>query len=325
MEGVAGSGAMIVLVTGATGFVGREVVRALCSLGLDVRGLVRTPGRERVLEGQRVDVHYGNVKDPAALKAAFYDVDVVVHLVAVIRERGATTFDSVNRLATQSVLEAAKHEAVKYFVHVSAIGAADDPRYPYLHSKWKAEQAVIESGIPYTIVRPSIMFGAGDEFMNPLAALVRLFPGVPLAGSGRNRFQPISVEEVARCTAEVVVREDVKNTIIEIGGPDHLSYNDIVDVIAHTLQKRRMKVHIPVMLMRPVVKLMEALLSTPPVTSQQLRMLPVPNITQLDNVEKQFGFKPRPLQGNIEYIKDMTTWEGVRILMGSMPTRIRDH
>ena len=316
---------MIVLVTGATGFVGRQVIKALCSRDLEVRCLVHTPGRESVLEGQLVDVHYGSVRDPAALNAAFYNVDAVVHLVAIIREKGTATFDNVNRLATQNVVEAAKNQEVKHFVHVSAIGAADNPRYPYLHSKWKAEQAVIKSGIPYTILRSSLMFGAGDEFTNPLAALVRVFPGVPLAGSGRNRFQLISVEDVARCATEAVVREQFKNKNIEIGGPDHLSYNDIVDIISHTLQKRRIKVHIPVMLMRPVVKVMEALMSTPPVSSQQLRMLPVPNITQIDNVEKQFGFKPRPLQGNIEYTKDMSTWEGLRILMGSMPTRIRDH
>ena len=316
---------MIVLVTGSTGFVGREVVKALCSRGLEVRCLVHTPGSESVFEGRPVDVHYGSVGDPAALSAAFYDVDVVVHLVARIRERDSATFQDVNRKGTENVVAAAVDDGVKHFIYMSAIGAAENHRYRYLYSKWLAEQAVIRSGLPYTILRPSIQFGPGDEFINALAGLVRVFPVVPIAGSGRARLQPIAVDEVARCVADAACRDDLNGKIIEIGGPDHLTYNDIVDIIARTFRARRLKLHVPLRLMRLIVRFMEILLPRPPATREQLRMVSMPNVTQLGTVEAVFEFKPRPLQGNIEYVKGIGAWDGVKIALGSIPNRIRDH
>ena len=316
---------MVVLITGATGFVGREVVGELCSAGLEVRCLVHTPGTEAVLAGHRVDVHYGSVGDRAALNAAFYNVDVVVHLVAIIREAGATTFQAVNRRGTEVVVEAARNAGAKHFIHISAIGAAENPVYPYLDSKWQGEQAVIGSGLPYTILRPSILFGDGDEFINTLAGVVRVFPVVPIAGSGKGIFQPIAVDEVARCVADTAVREDLMGKVVEIGGPDHLSYNEIVDIIARTYQVRRVKVHIPLAVMRPIVKLMEALLPRPLATTEQLRMISIPNVAELHTVEEVFGFKPRPLEGNIEFIKNTNRRDGLRIALGFMPRRIRDH
>ena len=301
------------------------MVKVLSSRGAEVRCLVHTPGRERVLAGQRVDVHYGSVGDPTALKAAFYKVDVVVHLVAVIREAGEVTFETVNRRGTENVVAAARNEGVKHFIHMSAIGAADDPFYPYLYSKWQAEQAVIGSGLPYTILRASLLFGEGDEFINALAGLVRPFPIVPIVGSGRNKFQPIAVDQVARCVVDAAGREELMGRVIEIGGPDHLSYNDIIDVIARTYQVRRLRVHVPLPVMRLAVKFMEAVLPRPPATTGQLRMISIPNVAELNTVEEVFGFKPRHLEGNIEYIKGISTWEGLRIALGFMPRRIRDH
>ena len=316
---------MTVLVTGATGFVGRQVVKALCSRGVEVRALVHTPGREGVLAGQPVDVHYGSVGDPTALKAAFYDVEAVVHLVAVIREGVQVNFDGVNRRGTENVIAAARGGGVRHFIYLSAIGAADDPLYRYLYSKWQAEQSVIGSGIPYTILRASLLFGEGDEFINSLAGPVRAFPIMPIVGSGKNRFQPIAVDEAARCIVAAIDEEELRGKVIEIGGPDHLSYNDIVDIIARTYRVRRLKLHVPIPVMRLVVRLMEMVLPRPPATTEQLRMISIPNVAELDTVEQVFGFKPKPLQGNIDYIKGITFLEGLRIALGFIPPRLRDH
>ena len=316
---------MIALVTGATGFVGREVVKALGSRGIEVRCLVHTPGNEGVLAGQNIDVHYGSVQDPAALRAAIYGVDVVIHLVAVIREWGAATFDAVNKVGTENVVAAARDAGVKHFVEMSAIGAADVPSYPYLYSKWRAEQAVVESGLPYTILRASILFGRGDEFINALAGLVRSFPIVPVAGSGRNKFQPIAVDEVARCLAESVAGQGPLGKVIEIGGPDHLPYNDIIDIIASTYGTRRLKLHVPLQVMMLAARLMEATLPRPPATTEQLRMASLDNIGELGTVEEVYGFKPRPLRGNIDFIKEISTLDGLKISLGFIPRKIRDH
>ncbi len=315
---------MVVFVTGATGFVGRKVVKTLLSRDVEVRCLVRSPGKERLLE-PGVDVHYGSVQDPVALRAAIYGVDAVVHLVAVIRESGKATFQTVNVDGTRNVVVAAKAAGTGHFVQVSAIGATDDPKYPYLHSKWLGEQAVIDSGLPYTILRPSILFGEGDEFINSLAGLVRAFPIAPVIGFGKNVMQPIAVEDVARCVAETVAGKEPGNRVVEIGGPDQMSYNDMVDTVAETLGVRRLKLHLPVPLVRRIVGLMEVLLPRPPATTEQLRMIYLDNIAEPNAVEETFGFSPKPLRGNISYARRVGLLDGLRILMGSMPGHIRDH
>ena len=316
---------MIALVTGATGFLGRHVVKALDDMGVEVRCLVHTPGKEDVFGRTSVDVHYGSVSDPESISSALYNVDAVVHLVAVIRERGSSTFEAINHRGARNVARAAAQAGVKHLVHVGAIGSVEDARLPYLHSKWRGEQAVMESGVPYTIIRGSILFGPGDEFINSLAGLVKALPVATVAGNGRNKFQPIAVDEAAKCVALAVQRQGPLGETVEIGGPHHLSYNDIVDTICRTYRARRLRLHVPLFAMRPAVKLMEAVMSRPPVTTDQLGMVSLDNIAELGTVEKVFGFSPRPLEGNIGYIRDITAFEGLKMALGKMPKRIRDH
>lgn len=316
---------MLVLVTGATGFLGRRVVQALLDQHHQVRCLVHTPGRERMFSDGSVDVHFGSVLDPHALAAAFYDLDAVIHLVAIIRQRRGATFDQVNRQGVANVVVAAKEAGVQHFLHLSAIGATNNPSYPYLYSKWQGEQEVINSGLPYTILRPSLMFGPGDEFLNTLAALVRVFPLAPVMGPGRNRFQPIGVEDVARCLVLALEQDDLRGRTMEIGGPQQLSYIDVIGIVARTLGRRRLYVHVPVWAMSSAVGVLQRVQPRPPVTTEQLRMLPVPNVAQPDTVEQVFGFTPRPLEGNIDYVRGVSFGDGLKIVAGFMPSRIRDH
>ena len=316
---------MTVMVTGATGFLGRRVVQALLDRGKDVRCLVRSPGAEVMFDQDRVDVHYGSVTDPASLRAAFYDLDEVVHLVAVIQERGGATFFRVNVEGTRNVLKAAEEAGVQRFVHLSAIGAQEDPGMRYLYSKWVAEQLVFSSGVPCTILRPSLLFGEGDEFMNALAGLIRTTPLVPVIGNGKNEFQPVSVEDVARCVANAIDNPRLRNQRVEIGGPQRLTYDQIVDAVAFTMGAKRLKLHIPVALMRFPVWLAEKLFSKPPVTQDQLAMLQVPNYPESDTIQSVFRFSPKPVRGNITYVRRVTWGDGFKMLLGRMPRHIRDH
>ena len=316
---------MTVMVTGATGFLGRRVVQALLDKGKDVRVLVRTPGSEAMFDQDRVDVHYGAVTDPASLRAAFYDLDEVVHLVAVIQERGGATFYRINVEGTKNVLEAAANVGVRRFVHLSAIGAQENPMMRYLYSKWVAEQLVFSSGMPYTILRPSLLFGEGDEFMNALAGLVRTMPLVPVIGNGKNEFQPVSADDVALCVANAVDNPRLRNRRVEIGGPQRMTYDQIVDDVAFTMSAKRWKLHIPVALMRFPVWLAEKLFSNPPVTRDQLAMLQVPNYPDKDTVQGVFRFTPKRVRGNITYVRRVRFGDGVKMLLGRMPRHIRDH
>ena len=139
---------LVVLVTGGTGFLGRRVVRELLERDHQVRVLVHTPGSERMFPHRQVAVQYGSVRDPVSLSSAFYDVEAVVHLVGIIRQGRHDSFEDVHREGTANVLAAAKEAGASHFLHVSVIGAANDRSYPYLYSKWRGEQEVVNGGIP---------------------------------------------------------------------------------------------------------------------------------------------------------------------------------
>ncbi|MBI4338911.1 MAG: complex I NDUFA9 subunit family protein [Chloroflexi bacterium] len=314
-----------VVVTGATGFVGRHVVKALLQRGHTVRAVGRSQGREGVVAAQGVEVVYADVADPASWKAAMEGAEAVVHLVAIIRERRGMTFDSINHQGAAHVASAAREAGVRAFLHLSALGVQDNSDFPYLRSKWQGEQAVAQSGVPYTILRSSLVFGPGDEFINTLAGVVKAFPLVPVAGDGRARFQPIHVDDVARCIADALDREELRGKTLELGGPEQLTYDGIIDSIALTYFLQRWKLHVPIPIMRALVWLMELLLPNPPITMHQLNMLAVDNVAEPGVVQELFGFTPRPLHGNIDYIKRITFPDAYRIALGFMPRHIRDH
>ena len=316
---------MLVLVTGATGFLGRRVVRRLQERHHTVRCLVRSPGAERVFPDRSVEVYYGGIDDLDALDEAHHGVDAVIHLVAIIREyrsqRRKVTFDAVNRQGTANVAGVAKQNGVKHFIHVSANGATKEPDYKYLHSKFQGEQEVIASGLPYTVFRPTLMYGPGDEFVNALAGLTRLSPIVPVAGPGRNRFQPIEVDDVARCLAMSVNQGNLKGRTLEIGGPEQLSYNQMAAMVARTMGSRRWFLHVPFWSAKLAVSVMQVLQPRPPVTTEMLSMMSLRNVAEFGVVEQTFGFTPKRMEDNIDFVKSVTLGDGLRIAMGLPPAR----
>jgi len=316
---------LLVLVTGATGFLGRQVVRELLERGDQVRCLVHTPGKERMFSHREVEVQYGSVRDPVSLSSAFYDVEAVVHLVGVIRPKRRDSFEDMHREGTANVLTAAKEVGARHFLHVSVIGSANDRTYPYLYTKWLGEQEVINGGIPYTIFRPSMLFGEGDEFLNALAGLVRLFPVVPVIGSGNNRMQPLAVDDLARCIAATLGREDLKGQTLDLGGPQRVNYNELVSEVAKAMGKRRLRVHLPTWLMYAIAKVSQGLMARPPITTDQIKMLGLRSVAELGEVERIFGFTPRSMEGNIDFVNSVGVADSIQMLLGSMPRHIRDH
>ena len=313
----------MILVTGATGFVGRRVVERLASNRENVRALSRGGGATMLPWGVKIAV--GDVLDPKSLTSAMQGVDAVVHLVAVIREVGDRTFQRVNYEGTKNVIEAATKAGVDRVVFVSTVGSTSDPDVPYLYSRWMAEQEIARSDLDYTVVRFTIGFGEGDEFVNRLAALVKMSPLAPVIGDGKSEFQPISVDDVGRCVVESIERHDLEGKTVDIGGPDYFTYDELIDLVAETLEVKVKKIHVPIGVMTPAATVMESLSPNPPITREQLKMIAVGENTSLDSVEQQFSFRPLPVRGNIDYIKKISIGDAMRMNLGYMPTHIRDH
>jgi NADH dehydrogenase len=291
----------VILVTGGSGFIGRRLVTRLADSGNPVRVLAR--GQRRTELPASVEAVQGNVLNGDGLSEAMSGVEKVVHLVAIIRETRDQTFEAVIRRGTERIVDAAKVAGVEKFVYLSAIGAQDDVRYPYLYAKWTAERAVTLSALNHTILRPSIVFGEGDEFINALAGLVRWNPIVPVAGNGKAKFQPIFVEDLVTCIVACLDNDAHNREVIEVGGPEHLTYDEMIDIVKSTLGRSRLKAHVPLALMKPLAQVMEWVLPRPPVTPDQLKMLAIDNTTDVDSVMKTFGVQPRRLADSIDYIK----------------------
>ena len=262
-------------------------------------------GSRRVAPRDGLRVARADVTSGDGLGEAFAGCDAVVHLTAIIREKGKQTFDAVIRRGTENVAAAASTAHVAHLVDVSAIGADPDPRFPYHYTKWMAEQAVRSSGVPFTILRPSLIFGPGDGFFTTLCSLVRYsIPVVPIAGDGGSLFQPISIDDVVHCVALTLERGPAMR-VIEIGGPEQLSYEGIVDIIHDAIGAgMRIKVHVPVPALMPAAAIMDKVLPNPPVTPAQLKMLARHNITRIDSVRSAFGFAPESFTANAGYLNE---------------------
>ncbi len=284
---------MRVFLTGGTGFVGKAVVRALQSHGVIVRCLVR-PGSEADLKGfEAIERAPGDVLLPKGMEAAMQGCAAVIHLVGIIRERPGrgVTFQRLHSLATSNMVSAARKAGIRRFLHMSALGTRPGARSRYHQTKWEAERTVRESGMEWTIFRPSVIYGTGDGFVTMLARMVRL-PIVPVLGDGRYRLQPVPVGHVAEGFARALELPATIGQTYEAGGPRPYTFNEILDLIGQALGKQRVrKLHQPLWLMRPLVRLLEPLPFFP-VTSDQLLMLQEESACDLAPFNRDFDLKP---------------------------------
>jgi uncharacterized protein YbjT (DUF2867 family) len=288
-----------VLVIGASGYVGRRLVPALLDAGLPVRALVRDPAR--VALPAAVDVRTGDVTDATTLVEPARGVSVVVNLAAVTADRKAPRggYDSVNANGPANVVEAAQAGGVERLVQMGGIDTGTGTPGPYLAGRRRGERAVLDSGIPWAILQPSIMFGGPDAaFVRAMAGLVRRAPVVPVPGDGKRLLQLVWVEDVARCLV-ALVRDPTMHGRYPIGGPDELTYDEQLDIIGTALGKSRVrKLHLPLGVMRLQASLLQVL-PRPPVTPTALELFASDNVAGLDAIPRQFGFEPRSFRAHL--------------------------
>lgn len=299
-------------VTGAGGFVGGHLVQRLQVHG-PVRAVVRKTSDAARLRALGCEVALADIRHGPSLREAFTGCGAVVHLVAIIRERGDETFDAVNRQGTANTAAAAAEAGIARFVHLSALGAAPDaPRY--LRSKWEGEEEVRRALPSCVIFRPSFLIGPGGaaaQFAEvarfglwyPLvqlgvprglcARLASVTPIVPILGSGRYRSMPVALADVLDAVVTAVRREDVAGRTFEIGGPEVLTYNAIIDTVAAALGVRRWRVHLPSALADATISLF-GLMPNPPITRDEADALFTDNLCDNREAVRTFGLRLRP-------------------------------
>ena len=261
----------MILVTGATGFVGGHVVRALASAGERVRALVRDANGAAVLDDVECELVRGDVTDIPSLRAAVDGCTAVVHLVAILVGKPAD-FERVMTQGTQNLLDVSRDAGVSRFVQMSALGTSEVTKdtVPYYHAKWAIEEAVRGSGLGHAILRPSFVFAGDGGALAQFARIAKLAPVTPVIGNGTQRLQPIWADDLARAVTLAVRSES--DILVELGGPDVVDWNEFWSRLKAALGTRRPALHLPFWFMRPQAAILERLPS-PPVTRDQLRML----------------------------------------------------
>ena len=238
----------VVTVFGGSGFLGRNVVRALCKRDYRIRVAVRRPELAGHLQplGRVGQIHavQANVRYPASVEAAMRDSHVAINLVGILASSGAQTFDAVQARGAETVAKSAAAAGAS-MVHVSAIGANDRSPSHYARTKAAGEKAVLATLPSATIMRPSVVFGPEDEFTNRFAALARLSPALPLIGGGATRMQPVYVGDVATAIADAVDGKTKPGGTYELGGPEVLTMREIMETIMEITDRDRMLVSLP--------------------------------------------------------------------------------
>lgn len=240
----------------------------------------------------------GDIVEGSRLEEGMQGCDAVIHLVGIIVEKGTNTFERVHHLGTRNVVEAAKRTGIKRFVQMSALGVRADGVAPYQTTKWKGEEEVRHSGIPFCILRPSLIFGLGDGFVTQMMQTMRSAPFFrPVPGDGTPKFRPIAVEDVTTCFARALTYEAAINQTVDLGGADELTLNEVLAEIARCAGVRKPAVHIPMPLMMAGARIAQKMLKNPPVTVDQLRMLQEGSTCDIEPMKRIFGVDPHGFKG----------------------------
>ncbi|MGD0075891.1 MAG: NAD-dependent epimerase/dehydratase family protein [Candidatus Binataceae bacterium] len=248
----------VVAIAGGSGFIGGAIARRLAGIpAIRARLLSRNPERARErLAPIDADFVRAEVTDPSSLKTALDGARAIVSAVQfdgypVEDPSRGLTFERVDYGGTVAILEAAKACAVEHFIYISGVAADERSSHPAFSAKGRAERAIRESGLSYTIFRPSLVFGPGDSTVNMFARMLRFAPLFAVPGTGRQRLQPVYVEDLAACVALALTdSQRARNQIFEVGGPEPMTFDELIRIVMDVTGRHRPIIHIPEVVMR---------------------------------------------------------------------------
>lgn len=298
----------MITVFGGSGFIGRYVVRALAKAGYRVRVATRRPHLANVLKPMgvvgQIQLVQANLRNPASIERALEGADGVVNLVGILHEGGRQTFRSLQAQGAKVVAEKAAAQGITRFIQISAIGADDQSASKYAQTK-AAGEAAVKAAIPSaTILRPSVVFGPGDDFFNMFASLARFVPALPLIGGGKTRFQPVFAGDVAEAVLAAFEDDKAQGRIFELGGPRVYTFKEILDFILEATYRKRFLIPLPFFaagILGQVFDILGALPFVKPlITSDQVKLLKSDNVVNKDDVSigqlSDLGVKPETLE-----------------------------
>jgi len=279
---MAGNG-KLATVFGGSGFIGRQIVWFLARRDYRVRAAVRRPDLAGYLQPMGVvgQIHavQANLRFADSVVRAVEGAETVINAVGILAPEGAQTFEAVHVEGARRAAKAAREAGAQRFVHISAIGANSQSPSRYAATKAKGEEAVLAEFPSAIILRPSIVFGPEDRFFNRFAALARISPVLPLIGGGQTRFQPVFSGDLGEAAANAAIDFGTPGTIYEIGGPEIVTFRDMLEATLRYAGRRRLLLPLPFWLMQ-----IQAVLTSPlpnsmrPITLDQLRLLKVDNV-----------------------------------------------
>ena len=294
----------LITVIGGSGFVGRHVVRSLAKRGYRVRVACRRPDLAGYVTTQgtpgQIALVQANVRFPASLAAACEGAHAVINLCAVLSNSGAQSFDALHVFGAEAAAKAAKGAKAQIFVHVSSLGADTKSASAYARSKGQGEAKAAAGFQGAVIVRPSVIFGPEDNFFNKFAKMARFSPALPLIGGGKTLFQPVFVGDVAEAIATLVDKGQANGKTYELGGPEILSFKQILQFILATIQRKRVLLPLPFGL-ASVIGAITGILPKPVLTMDQVESLKSDNIVSASTDKEGrtlqgLGITPRSIE-----------------------------
>ncbi|WP_019960527.1 complex I NDUFA9 subunit family protein [Woodsholea maritima] len=298
----------MITVFGGSGFIGRYVVRALAKAGYRVRVATRRPHLANVLKPMgvvgQIQLVQANLRNPASIERALDGAHGVVNLVGILHEGGRQTFRSLQAQGAKIVAEKAAAQGITRFIQISAIGADDQSASKYAQTK-AAGEAAVKAAIPTaTILRPSVVFGPGDDFFNMFASLARFVPALPLIGGGKTRFQPVFAGDVAGAVLAAFEDDKAQGRTFELGGPRVYTFKEILEFILEVTYRKRFLIPLPFFaagILGQVFDILGALPFVKPlITSDQVKLLKSDNVVNKDDVSigqlSDLGIKPETME-----------------------------
>lgn len=294
----------MILVTGATGFIGRTLVRHLSAIGYPLRALIRpSPHTPRLPKGVPVEVAVVSLADTRGLRAALRDVKTVFHLASAENQGSRGDLLRTDIQGTQNLVEAAADAGVDRIVYLSHVGAASSSAYPAFRAKGLAEEHIRNGNVPYTIIRSSLAYGPEDHFTNNLARLIRSSLGVfPIPAAGRTVVQPVWVEDLVTCMLWSLENEGTLNQVYEIGGSEFFTLQQIIETIMETTGARRYLLPLSPVTLRAIIVFLEGVFPRFPISSLWLDYFAVNRTCAIDSMPRHFGLMPARFTYRLDYL-----------------------